>query len=179
MVSQQSTTNIMNEGYQQDRMADMLVQADEMQSTIDNMSQMQSITEQMAATTHDMVTKMKDMTLDVVELRDNIRQIDDFLRPIRNYFYWEPHCFDIPGCWAIRSVFDTLDGMDTADRRHPAPDARPRKRLDTLMPQMVVLMPSMIDQMRSMKTYMLTMYQTQKGSAGPDGGDVEELLRDG
>ena len=62
MVGAQSTTNIMNEGYQQDRMADMLVQADEMQNTIDNMSQMQSITEQMAATTHDMVTKMKDMT---------------------------------------------------------------------------------------------------------------------
>ncbi|MFN8228875.1 MAG: MMPL family transporter [Mycobacterium sp.] len=162
MVSQQSTTNIMNEGYQQDRMADMLVQADEMQSTIDNMSQMQSITEQMAATTHDMVTKMKDMTLDVVELRDNIANFDDFLRPIRNYFYWEPHCFDIPGCWAIRSVFDTLDGMDTMtdDIQLLMPDL---ERLDTLMPQMVVLMPSMIDQMRSMKTYMLTMYQTQKG----------------
>ena len=162
MVSQQSTTNIMNEGYQQDRMADMLVQADEMQNTIDNMSQMQSITEQMAATTHDMVTKMKDMTLDVVELRDNIANFDDFLRPIRNYFYWEPHCFDIPGCWAIRSVFDTLDGMDTMtdDIQLLMPDL---ERLDTLMPQMVVLMPSMIDQMRSMKTYMLTMYQTQKG----------------
>ncbi len=162
MVSQQSTTNIMNEGYQQDRMADMLVQADEMQNTIDNMSQMQSITEQMAATTHDMVTKMKDMTLDVVELRDNIANFDDFLRPIRNYFYWEPHCFDIPGCWAIRSVFDTLDGMDTMtdDIQLLMPDL---ERLDTLMPQMVVLMPSMIDQMRSMKTYMLSTYQTQKG----------------
>ena len=113
MVSRQGTTNTMNEGYQQDRMADMLVQADEMQTTIDNMEAMQSITEQMAATTHSMVTKMQDMTLDVVELRDNIADFDDFLRPVRNYFYWEPHCFDIPGCWAIRSVFDTLDGMDT------------------------------------------------------------------
>ena len=162
MVGAQSTTNIMNEGYQQDRMADMLVQADEMQNTIDNMSQMQSITEQMAATTHSMVTKMKDMTLDVVELRDNIADFDDFLRPIRNYFYWEPHCFDIPGCWAIRSVFDTLDGMDTMtdDIQNLMPDL---ERLDTLMPQMVVLMPSMIEQMQSMKTYMLTMYQTQKG----------------
>ncbi len=162
MVGAQSTTNIMNEGYQQDRMADMLVQADEMQTTIDNMSQMQGITEQMAATTHSMVTKMKDMTLDVVELRDHIADFDDFLRPIRNYFYWEPHCFDIPGCWAIRSVFDTLDGMDTMtdDIQNLMPDL---ERLDTLMPQMVVLMPSMIEQMREMKTYMLTMYQTQKG----------------
>jgi len=27
--------------------------------------------------------------------------------------YWEPHCDDIPICWAIRSVFDTLDGFDS------------------------------------------------------------------
>ncbi len=162
MVSRQGTTNTMNEGYQQDRMADMLVQADEMQTTIDNMEAMQSITEQMAATTHSMVTKMQDMTLDVVELRDNIADFDDFLRPVRNYFYWEPHCFDIPGCWAIRSVFDTLDGMDTMteDIQQLMPEL---ERLDTLMPQMIVLMPTMISTMKDTKAYMLRMYQTQKG----------------
>ena len=46
------------------------------------------------------------------ELRDHIADFDDFFRPIRNYFYWEPHCFNIPICWAIRSVFDTIDGVD-------------------------------------------------------------------
>ena len=45
-------------------------------------------------------------------MRDNISNFDDFFRPIRNYFYWEPHCFDIPLCQAFRSVFDTLDGID-------------------------------------------------------------------
>ncbi len=55
---------------------------------------------------------MKDMTADVAELRDNIADFDDFFRPIRNYFYWEPHCYDIPVCWSIRSIFDTLDGID-------------------------------------------------------------------
>ena len=60
-----------------------------------------------------MVGKMKDMTVDIAELRDNIADFDDFFRPIRNYFYWEPHCYDIPVCWSLRSIFDTLDGIDT------------------------------------------------------------------
>ncbi len=58
--------------------------------------------------------------------------------PSRNYFYWEPHCYDIPVCWTMRSVFDTLDGIDilTADIQAVVPDLQ---RLDTLLPQMVAL----------------------------------------
>ena len=39
-----------------------------------------------------------EMVLDTNEIRDHIADFDDFFRPIRNYFYWEPHCFDIPVC---------------------------------------------------------------------------------
>ena len=46
------------------------------------------------------------------ELRDHIANFDDFFRPMRNYFYWEPHCFDIPLCCSMRSLFDSLDGID-------------------------------------------------------------------
>jgi putative drug exporter of the RND superfamily len=161
-ISMQGTTMKMNQKYLLDRMQDMLVQADEMQKTIDTMEKMQSITTEMAATTHSMVGKMKDMTLDVAELRDHIADFDDFFRPIRNYFYWEPHCFNIPACWAMRSVFDTLDGIDTMtdDIQKLLPDM---EHLDTLMPQMVALMPSMVENMKTMKTMMLTMYQTQNG----------------
>ena len=161
-ISMQGTTQKMNEKYQQDMMADMLKQADDMQSTITNMEKMSAITVQMAAVTNSMVTKMKAMTLDIAELRDNISNFDDFFRPIRNYFYWEPHCFNIPGCWALRSIFDTLDGIDvmTDDIQAIIPDM---ERLNALMPQMVALMPSMIATMKNMRTYMLTMYQTQKG----------------
>ena len=152
----------MNQKYMSDRMQDLLVQADEMQTTIDTMEKMQNITIQMADTTHSMVTKMKDMTLDVTEMRDNIANFDDFFRPLRNYFYWEPHCFNIPVCHAMRSIFDTLDGIDTMtdDIQQMLPDM---ERLDTLMPQMVALMPTMIETMKTMKTMILTMYQTQNG----------------
>ena len=62
------------------------------------------------AKTHDLVATTN-------ELRDHIADFDDFFRPIRNYFYWEPHCFDIPICWSLRSIFDSLDGIDaTADK---------------------------------------------------------------
>ncbi|BBZ32735.1 MMPL/RND family transporter [Mycolicibacterium confluentis] len=161
-ISMQGTTQRMNEKYQQDTMANMLKQADDMQTTINTMEKMQNITVQMADTTHSMVTKMKDMTVDIAELRDHISDFDDFLRPIRNYLYWEPHCYNIPVCWSIRSIFDTLDGIDTMtdDIQQLMPDM---ERLDELMPQMVALMPSMISTMKNMKTYMLTMYQTQKG----------------
>ncbi|MGV0798271.1 MMPL family transporter, partial [Mycolicibacterium elephantis] len=162
LISMQGTTQQMNQKYLQDRMADMLVQADEMSKTIENMERMSALTVQMADVTHSMVTKMKDMTVSVAEMRDSIANFDDFFRPIRNYFYWEPHCYNIPICWAFRSVFDTLDGINTMtdDIQNMLPDM---ERLDELMPQMVVLMPSMIETMKTMRTMMLTMYASQKG----------------
>lgn len=161
LISMQGTTQQMNQDYMDKVMANMKKQADDMQTSIDTMERMQSITVQMAATTHSMVEKMKNMTLDVAELRDNIANFDDFFRPLRNYFYWEPHCFNIPVCWSLRSIFDTLDGIDTMtdDIQALMPDM---ERLDSLMPQMVALMPSMIETMKSMKTISLTMYQSQK-----------------
>ncbi len=43
-ISMQGTTQQLNQKYMQDRMADMLVQADEMQNTIDTMTKMSSLT---------------------------------------------------------------------------------------------------------------------------------------
>jgi RND superfamily putative drug exporter len=161
-MGMQGVTQKMNEKYMQDMMANMLTQANDMQVSIDSMTKMQSITTQMAATTHDLVTKMVVTTADIGDLRNHIADFDDFFRPIRNYLYWEPHCYDIPVCWSIRSVFDTLDGIDTMsdDIQNLMPDML---KLDKLMPQMVALMPDMIATMTKMKQYMLTMYQTQKG----------------
>ena len=161
-ISMQGTGQTMNRKYMMDRMADMLVQANDMQKNVDMMEKMSALTKQMAATTHNMVTKLKKMTVDIAELRDNIANFDDFFRPLRNFLYWEPHCYDIPVCWSIRSIFDTLDGIDTLtdDIQTLLPDL---ERLDALMPQLVALMPKMIVTMKSMKQMLLTQYQTQKG----------------
>jgi len=161
-VSMQSTGQTMNRKYNQDMMANMLTQANDMQTTIDTMTKMSALTLQMADITHTMVAKIKGMTVDVAELRDNIANFDDFLRPLRNYLYWEPHCYDIPVCWSIRSVFDTLDGVDTLtdDIQLLIPDL---EELDTLLPELATVLPPQIETMKSMKTMMLTMYATQKG----------------
>jgi RND superfamily putative drug exporter len=162
MIGAQGTTQQMNQDYMDKVMANTLKQANDMQTSINTLEKMQNVTTQMAATTHSMVEKIKSMTIDIETLRDHIADFDDFFRPLRNYLYWEPHCFDIPLCWSTRSVFDTLDGIDTLtdDIRALLPDL---ERLDTLLPQMVALMPAQIATMKSMQQITLTMYQSQKG----------------
>ncbi len=162
MISMQGTSQKLTQKYNEGLTAKMLEQADEMQTTIDQMERMGDLTAQMAEVTHGMVIQMRGMVADIKDLRDSIANFDDFFRPIRNYFYWEPHCFDIPVCFALRSIFDTIDGVDTMT------DAIQRllplmERLDTLMPQLVAMMPEMVATMKSMKAMTLGMYYTQKG----------------
>jgi RND superfamily putative drug exporter len=161
-ISMQNTTQQLNMDYMQARMKDMLDMSDQMQTMIDSMGQMVSIMRDLSGTMHDMVGKMKGMVADVGEMRDHISDFDDFFRPIRNYFYWERHCFDIPACWALRSVFDTLDGIDTMsdDIQNLMPDM---DHMDALMPQMLTLLPPMIATMQTMRTTMLTMHSTFGG----------------
>lgn len=162
MLGMQGTTQTMNQSYLQNRMDDMLKMGDDMQASIDNMRQMYDLMGELNATTHSMVGKMHVTVSDVQNLRDHIADFDDFFRPLRNYFYWEPHCFDIPVCWAVRSVFDTLDGIDTMT--DDITDLLPElDKLDVLTAQLRTLMPPMIESMESMKTLQLTMQSTQKG----------------
>src|ERR1700730_8087607 len=162
LISMQGTTQTMNQTYLQDRMKDMLNQANTIQSMIENLERMYALMQELDSITHFMVEKTDQTVVDTNELRDHIADFDDFFRPIRNYFYWEPHCFDIPLCWSVRSVFDTLDGIDTLsdDLKALTVDLH---RLDELMPQLLTAIPPMIENMKSMKTMMLTMYQTQDG----------------
>lgn len=161
-ISMQGTSQKLTEKYNKDMTANMLKQVDSMQTTIDQMTRMQNLTKQMSDVTHAMVVQMKTMVGDVETLRDNIANFDDFFRPIRNYFYWEPHCYDIPLCQAFRSVFDTLDGIDvmTDDIKTIVPLM---EHLDTLMPQLNAMMPEMIETMKSMQVQVLSMQSTQQG----------------
>jgi RND superfamily putative drug exporter len=162
LISMQGTTQTMNQTYLQDRMKDMLNQANTIQSMIENLERMYALMQELDSITHSMVAKTDQTVVDTNELRDHIADFDDFFRPIRNYLYWEPHCFDIPLCWSVRAVFDTLDGIDklSDDLKALTVDLH---RLDELMPQLLTLIPPMIENMKSMKTMMLTMYQTQDG----------------
>ncbi|ETB45282.1 membrane protein, partial [Mycobacterium avium subsp. paratuberculosis 11-1786] len=158
-ISMQNTIQVENQEYMKQRMKDMLQQADAMQQTIDAMQRMYNITAQLVATTHHMTGLTHEMTDITKELCDNIENFDDFFRPIRSYFYWEKHCFDIPACWSLRSVFDTLDGIDLLSDKLTEL-SRDLDKLDVLMPQMLAQMPPMIATMTTMKTMMLTMHSS-------------------
>jgi RND superfamily putative drug exporter len=162
MLSMAGTSPQMNMSYMQDRMKDMMVMADQTQRMIDTLERMLSLLRELNGVTHDVVAQTKTMVADTNDLRDRIANFDDFFRPLRNYLYWEPHCFDIPVCWSLRSIFDTLDGIDTLsdDIGGLLPDL---DQLDALMPRMVAMMTPMLAIMKSMRAMMLTMHATFAG----------------
>ncbi|WP_416362296.1 RND family transporter [Mycobacterium sp.] len=161
-ISMQNAGQLQTMKYQRARMADMLKQADEMTKTIATMQRMYDLMTRLVGVTHRMVGDTEEMQQITNELRDQIANFDDFWRPIRAYFYWEKHCFDIPICWSIRSIFDALDGVDQIDEKLDTL-VGDIKELDRLMPQMIAQFPPMIDTMVNMRTMMLTMHSTMSG----------------
>src|SRR5208283_5141688 len=111
-ISAQSANQQENLTYQRDRADDLLKQAGELAKTIDILKQQYALQQQLAATTHSEAQNLHDTITTIKDLRDKIANFDDFFRPIRSYFYWEAHCYDIPACFALRSVLDAIDGVD-------------------------------------------------------------------
>lgn len=161
-ISMQATTLTENMKYLHDRMADMRAIADQMTGVIDTMQRMLTLMRSLAGTTHDVAGQTKQIVADTTEVRDRIADFDDFFRPLRGYLHWERHCFDIGVCWALRSAFDALDGVDklTDDLGGLVKDT---DRLDALMPQLISLLPPIIDATTTMRTMTLTMYSTFAG----------------
>ena len=185
MLSMQNTARRLYLPFQKDRMDDMLKQADEMTTTIGLMQHMYDTMKQMVDTTHRLTQSTHELKEITEELRDHIADFDDFWRPLRNYLYWEPHCFNIPICWTLRSIFDGLDGVDRiSDKMDDL--VKDLDNLDALLPQLLVSFPQMIETLESQRTMMLTMHSTMSGTmaqqdeAGPDtmGKDFDAAKND-
>ena len=123
---------------------------------------MYDLMQQMRDTTHRMIAQTHDLHARVEEFRDHIADFEDFWRPIRNYVYWEPHCFDIPVCWAYRSLFDLLDGTNQISENMQGL-LKDMDQLDVTFPQLVAQFPQMIAFMQRMRTMTLTMHSTMSG----------------
>lgn len=97
------------------------------------------LTQTLADELHNTVLTLEDMEQVTNDMRDAVANLDDFMRPLRAYFYWEPHCFDIPVCWSFRSLFDVIDKVDNlaADIGKAVGSF---EVIDSLMPQMVSLL---------------------------------------
>ena len=160
-VGQSGTTQLMNNDYTQTNLDNLLSQADDLQTSIDAMTEMMNVQVDLAAVSQRMADKMKTTSDDMGDTRDHLSDFDDFFRPMRNYFYWEPHCFDIPVCWSMRSVFESIDGISlmSDDFQAIVPDMQ---RMADLMPKMVATMPKQIASMKHQKQVLLNQYQMQK-----------------
>jgi RND superfamily putative drug exporter len=162
LLSMQNAAQQQSFQLQKDRINDVLKQANELQTTINTMQRMYGLMQQLVNTTHSMVGQTHDMEEMTKELRDHLADFDDFWRPIRNYFYWEPHCFDIPICWSFKSLFDAMDAVDQInDKFHDL--VNNLDQIDALLPQMLAQFPPMIQTMAGMRTMMLSMHSTMSG----------------
>jgi len=161
-IAMQNSSTLQTAKYNNDNTAQMLEQADELSKTIANMQRMYEITKQIVGVTHDMTARTHDMVNTTNELRDHIADFDDFFRPMRNYFYWEPHCYDIPICYSLRSLFDSLDGIDQLAGKLEGLSGD-IDQLDQLMPQMLEVLPPTIESMKTMRDFMLSTHSTMAG----------------
>ncbi|MFV8247369.1 RND family transporter [Mycolicibacterium peregrinum] len=148
--------------FAKDRMNGMLKQADDMQRMITQMEGTHNLMKLIGSITHNTV----EVTGETAELTDDlmatVSNFDDFFRPLRNYLYWEGHCYDIPICFAIRSVFDALDSTDQLSlQMHKL--LNNLVKVDGLQAQLVTQLPPMIEIMKSMRAMMLTMHSTMSG----------------
>ncbi len=179
MLSMQAAGLQQSLQFQKERMKDMRRAADELTATIATMEHMYDLLQQLTGTTHHMVGKTHEMQAITDELRDHIADFEDFFRPIRSYFYWEKHCFDIPICWSLRSVFDSLDGADQVSEKLSDLVAD-LDHIDVLLPALLVQFPPMIQTMKTMRTITLTMYSTMSGTVGAmdqNGGNATAMGR--
>jgi putative drug exporter of the RND superfamily len=165
LLSMSQAGQLQNVAFQRERMDDILKQADELTKTIGIMQHMSDLLQQIVATTHDMVRNTHDIQDVTEDLRNRIADFEDFFRPIRAYFYWDKHCYDIPICWSLRSIFDSIDGVDAIDDKLKFL-VTDLDHLDAIIPQILTQFPEMIATMESMRTMMLAMHSTMSGTLG-------------
>ncbi len=163
LLSLQSASQEQVLPFQRARMDDLVVQADDLSAMVGTMQRMYGLMQRLSQTTHEMTGETRELEALTNQLRDDLADYDDFFRPIRNYLYWEPHCFDIPLCWGFRSLYDATDGVDRlSDNLHNLVGYL--GQVDMLMPQMLGQFPAMIATMQAMRAMMLTMHSTMSGT---------------
>jgi putative drug exporter of the RND superfamily len=160
-TSVQGQTNNMNLPFQRDQLANQLKTIDETNRSIDILEKQYQLSLEQTKLTQDSAAKSQELFETTQELRDNIANFDDQFRPLRNYVYWEPHCFDIPLCAAGRSLFDALDGIDKVTDQTGAVQVNTDKLAD-LAPKLTALLPQTIASMKASRDLSLASYNSQK-----------------
>ena len=163
LLSLQNATQLQSMHYMKLRTDDLLKQADMMTTQIAIMKRLYALQQQITAITHHSIIETKEMAVITHELRDHMSDFEDFFRPIRSYFYWEKHCYDIPICWSLRAIFDTIDGVDeVSDKLDDV--VKDLDKLDVLLPQLLEQFPPLIAMAESARTMILKAHSTMAGT---------------
>ncbi len=189
-VSMSSVPITQNLQFLKERVGDISKMSDDMGAMIASMTQMQALMVKfsdamhttvgagngMVDSAHRSVADMNTMKATLDQMRDNIANFDDTVHGIRNYFYWDEHCFNIPACWGVRSAFDALDGVNTFSDNMAAlqtdmtamVDGMDRMvngmdNIDALAPQMVEQFPPIITTATTMQNTLQTIHSSFVG----------------
>ncbi len=165
LISMQNANMLHNMIFIRKSMDQLLKQADLMTEQIALMKRLYGLQGQLTALTHHTIGLTKEVVAIVGETEVHVSDFEDFFRPIRSYFYWEKHCYDIPACFALRSIFDMLDGLDAlADKTyHILEDS---EKIDALLPQILAQIPPMIAILEATRRILLTNHTTTSGFLG-------------
>ena len=148
-----------NIDFLRDRAADIDTLAANTESVIESTKRLEDLTRQLAAGTHTSRESAERLRGLSGEIRDHLADFDDFFRPIRNYFYWEPHCFNIPICWSLRSLYDSLDGVD-AITDELGNTVRGITTIDEVTPQIVPQIQAVASNLEAIRSLTLTLQST-------------------
>ena len=122
---------------------------------------------------HNTVLTVEDLQKVTDEMNEEISNLDDFFRPIKSYFYWDKHCFDIPICWALRSVWDTIDQID-----HLAEDINNTRislvEIDKTFPKIIAELKATADDTEALRAKLVNSY----GSADLETIQTEQTFDD-
>jgi putative drug exporter of the RND superfamily len=148
-----------NIGFLRDRVADIDTLAGHVKSVIESTERLEDITRQLSVGTHisrESAERLKAISEDA---RDKLADYDDVFRPIRSYFYWERHCFDIPICWALRSLMESVDSVDelTDELRN---EVHGLTIIDTVTPQIIDQIHAVATNLKSIQSLTLTLQST-------------------
>jgi putative drug exporter of the RND superfamily len=161
-ISAGSASQINNLPFQQSQSADLLKQLAVINNSIDILRQQYALQQQSSAVTDEQAKAFQRTVAIAQDLRDKIANLDDFFRPIRSYFYYEKHCYDIPICATLRSLFDALDGIDALTDELNSVSGSIAK-LDALQPKLLALIPPQIASQETNRDLTMTNYATTSG----------------
>ncbi|NKZ10981.1 MMPL family transporter [Mycolicibacterium septicum DSM 44393] len=157
----QGQTSNLNLPFQREQLADQIKMVDATNVSISIMEEQYRLSLRQTQLTQDSAAKSQELLEVTKKMRDNIANFDDQFRPMRNYFYWEPHCFDIPMCASLKSVFDALDGIDELTDKTASVQVNTDQLAD-LAPKLTALLPQTIASMKTSRDLSLASYNSQK-----------------